>query len=213
VFDQLKQTLLFTWPPLLPESAPLINLVQSIARDSTLKEFKSSCFDTPNRPIVTGEPSSITFYDEQPSLENIACTRHYYSKTKVEAVDQQTCNFQRILIPYGNISFEAFQVTPIMATKSMNAWPRYRLPSSDPKPAPGKPVSFQRDHARSLLDSNMATRAFASSTSIPSQLETQQRLQYENVPISSVSTSGPNSFQVRVGGKCTNRRMLSIALN
>lgn len=198
ISDRLKQTLLFTWPPLLPEFAPLIDLVQSFARDSTLKEFKSSSLNAQNHPALTGGPhgsrTGLAFCNEQPSLENIACTRHYYSKTKVEAADQQACSFQRIVIPYGNIVFQAFQVTPIKPIKSTNAWSLYNPSRMSSNDACG--ITDQCP----IMGSNIEARPFPS-TFISAQLESSPQGQ-QDIAITTMNPNNAKPCQFRLGGKC-----------
>jgi hypothetical protein len=93
IVDQQNGTPLFTWPQqkFLADSK-LVDLAQSAAKEMVLQEFKSSSFD-----------------DKQ--HEDISCTRHFYASTKLDFLKER-CLLQRILIPYGSVVFESFQVAP-----------------------------------------------------------------------------------------------------
>ncbi|KAG2207883.1 hypothetical protein INT47_010867 [Mucor saturninus] len=90
IVNQHKKPL-FVWPP--KPHKEMTELVRTMAQDMILKEFKSSSFT------------------EDGEQEDISCTRHFYATTKIVFV-QESCLFQRILIPYGNIFFESFQISP-----------------------------------------------------------------------------------------------------
>lgn len=97
IVDQSTGLPLFTWPPNSISSGTLqkdnfIEIVQIKSKEMLLKEFKSSAFDQQHNEIL--------------------CTRHFYASSKQEFLGQ-LCLFQRILIPYGNIIFESFQVSLI----------------------------------------------------------------------------------------------------
>lgn len=88
IVDQSTGSPLFMWP-----SKPIddvTELVPTISKEMLLKEFKSSTFDQ--------------------QQNEISCTRHFYASSKQEFLSKD-CLFQRILIPYGNIIFESFQVS------------------------------------------------------------------------------------------------------
>lgn len=92
IVDQNKGTALFTWPqPLNKKSESLFNSVQSIAKEMVLKQFKNSSFKNSEE-------------------DNIVCTRHYYASETIDFMGEPRL-FQRILIPYGTIIFESFQVS------------------------------------------------------------------------------------------------------
>lgn len=97
IVDQSTGLALFTWPPNNNSSSTFPNdnifeVVQTKSKEMLLKEFKSSAFDQQQNEIL--------------------CTRHFYASSKQEFLGQ-LCLFQRILIPYGNIIFESFQVSSI----------------------------------------------------------------------------------------------------
>lgn len=93
IVDPVSLKPLFIWPQLYS----FVDMIQSLASDIVLKEFKN--------PSVG---SSTTTTDD------VSCTRHFYANTKIELfITKKVYDFQRILIPYGNILFESFQVTPI----------------------------------------------------------------------------------------------------
>lgn len=97
IVDQSTGLALFTWPPNRISSSAfqkenIVEVVQTKSKEMLLKEFKSSAFDQQQNEIL--------------------CTRHFYASSKQEFLDQ-LCLFQRILIPYGNIIFESFQVSLI----------------------------------------------------------------------------------------------------
>ncbi|CEP09229.1 hypothetical protein [Parasitella parasitica] len=78
-------------------------MIQSLAKDIALKEFKN-----PN----IGSSSTT-------SAVEVSCTRYFYANSKIELfVSRKACDFQRILIPYGNILFEAIQVSPILVNNT-----------------------------------------------------------------------------------------------
>lgn len=108
IVDQRKGTPLFIWPPSIKhQSTNIIELVQTISKDMILKEFKSSSFD-----------------DKQ--QDDISCTRHFYATTKIIFI-KESCLLQRILIPYGNIFFESFQVSPVLNKPSSNPYQHYYM--------------------------------------------------------------------------------------
>lgn len=93
IVDPVSLKPLFVWPQL----HSFIDMIQSLAKEIVLKEFKN--------PTVG---SSTTTADD------VSCTRHFYANSKIELfITKKVYDFQRILIPYGNILFESFQVTPI----------------------------------------------------------------------------------------------------
>jgi hypothetical protein len=109
IVDQRKGTPLFIWPPppFKHQSTNLIELVQTISKDMVLKEFKSSSFD-----------------DKQ--QDDISCTRHFYATANMLFI-KESCLFQRILIPYGNIFFESFQVSPVVKTINPSLYQHYYM--------------------------------------------------------------------------------------
>ncbi|RCI00906.1 hypothetical protein CU097_009202 [Rhizopus azygosporus] len=99
---------LFTWPPFDQNSAQLIHHVESIVKSMPLYEFKS-CYSVDNSfPIDSHTKIHV-------SKESIACTRHFYASKKME-FNQQLCYFERMVVPYGLIVFESFQVRPTSPT-------------------------------------------------------------------------------------------------
>lgn len=109
IVDQLNGTPLFTWPQQKSSvNGALVDLAQSVAKEMALKEFKSSSYDNQQQ-------------------EDISCTRHFYASTKAEYL-QEICLFQKILIPYGNVIFESFQVSPdtVKLTTSAICSPQYQ---------------------------------------------------------------------------------------
>ncbi|ORE01612.1 hypothetical protein BCV72DRAFT_70052 [Rhizopus microsporus var. microsporus] len=99
---------LFTWPPFDQNSAQLIHHVESIVKSMSLYEFKSCSSLDNSFPIDSHTKVHL-------SKESIACTRHFYASKKME-FNQQLCYFERMVIPYGLIVFESFQVRPASPT-------------------------------------------------------------------------------------------------
>ncbi|KAF1802699.1 hypothetical protein FB192DRAFT_1280029 [Mucor lusitanicus] len=96
IIDSTTLKPLFVWPQLYS----FVDMVQSLAKEIALKEFKSP----------SNEPSP----NIAAATEDVSCTRHFYANSKIELfVTKRACEFQRILIPYGNILFESIQVTPL----------------------------------------------------------------------------------------------------
>lgn len=98
IVNQQKRPL-FLWPP--EPGKDTLEIIRNISQDMILKEFKSSSF-------------------EDGQGEDISCTRHFYATTKILFI-QESCLFQRILIPYGNIFFESFQISPVMVKPPTNS--------------------------------------------------------------------------------------------
>lgn len=130
IVDQSTGLALFTWPPNRISSSAfqkenIVEVVQTKSKEMLLKEFKSSAFDQQQNEIL--------------------CTRHFYASSKQEFLDQ-LCLFQRILIPYGNIIFESFQVSLIEnmvepKSTSMTIRQEYPKPTS-----PLPPIPQQQQH-------------------------------------------------------------------
>ncbi|GAN02609.1 hypothetical protein MAM1_0025c02053 [Mucor ambiguus] len=96
IIDSFTLKPLFVWPQLYS----FVDMIQSLAKETVLREFKSQ----------SNEPSP----NIAAATEDVSCTRHFYANSKIElSVPRRACEFQRILIPYGNILFESIQVTPL----------------------------------------------------------------------------------------------------
>ncbi|CAO3653346.1 unnamed protein product [Mucor fragilis] len=96
IVDSITLKPLFVWPQLYS----FIDMIQSLAKEIVLREFKS--------PLNEPSPSFAA------AAKDVSCTRHFYANSKIElSITRRACEFQRILIPYGNILFESIQVTPL----------------------------------------------------------------------------------------------------
>jgi hypothetical protein len=99
-----------------------------------LKEFRSSSFD-----------------DKQ--QEDISCTRHFYASSKLDLL-QEHCLFQRILIPYGNVVFESFQVSPTTKTRSPLLYQHYYMNPTNTTITSALGSAIPRSNNTSPIDHN-----------------------------------------------------------
>jgi hypothetical protein len=120
--------ILFTWPTFDQNSAQLIHHVESIVKSMSLYEFKSCSSLDNSFPIDSRTKVHL-------SKESIACTRHFYASKKME-FNQQLCYFERMVIPYGLIVFESFQVRPASPTITKTTTQQYTS-SFIPQPLKG----------------------------------------------------------------------------
>lgn len=93
---------LFTWPQYDDQSTSLIQAVESLAKNMPLCEFKS-CSSVDNTFPVDNH-TKVHLTDGI-----INCTHHFYASKKMD-FNNETCFFERIVIPYGPVVFEAFQI-------------------------------------------------------------------------------------------------------
>lgn len=100
VIDRLTEQPIVIWPQ--PLRIPSIETIISKTNHITLKEFKNSSFCAPHQ-----------LHGGSNIIENISCSRHFYACSKIEIFDSHPANFQRILIPYGNIIFESLQISSV----------------------------------------------------------------------------------------------------
>ncbi|KAL7316446.1 hypothetical protein PS15m_005534 [Mucor circinelloides] len=106
IVDSITLKPLFVWPQLYS----FVDMIQSLAKEIALREFKSPS-NGPSPSITTAGTSAA---------EDVSCTRHFYANSKIELfTTKRACEFQRILIPYGNILFESIQVIPIPVTTTI----------------------------------------------------------------------------------------------
>ncbi|KAL9543865.1 hypothetical protein MBANPS3_007917 [Mucor bainieri] len=104
IIDSITLKPLFVWPQLYS----FVDMIQSLAKEIALREFKSSS-NAPSPNIAA-------------ATEDVSCTRHFYANSKVELfTTKSVCEFQRILIPYGNVLFESMQVTPLLSATTTTA--------------------------------------------------------------------------------------------
>ncbi|KAI8647276.1 hypothetical protein BD408DRAFT_439446 [Parasitella parasitica] len=102
IVDSISLKPLFSWP----QFYTFVDMIQSLAKEITLKEFKN--------PNFGSSPTT--------NAAEVSCTRYFYANSKIELfLTRKACNFQRILIPYGNILFEAIQVSPILINTTITS--------------------------------------------------------------------------------------------
>lgn len=103
VKDQASQHELFSWPQFNQASLPLLQAVESITKSMPLVEFKSCSSVNSDLPVDSHTKVHLS------SSGDITCTRHFYASKKMD-FENKACYFERIVIPYGSVVFEAFQI-------------------------------------------------------------------------------------------------------
>ncbi|KAG1521825.1 hypothetical protein G6F52_006393 [Rhizopus delemar] len=102
VKDQASLHELFSWPQFNQTSLPLLQAVESITKSMPLVEFKSCSSVNTDLPVDSHTKVHL-------SSSDITCTRHFYASKKMD-FENKACYFERIVIPYGSVVFEAFQI-------------------------------------------------------------------------------------------------------
>ncbi|KAI9250726.1 hypothetical protein BY458DRAFT_524403 [Sporodiniella umbellata] len=148
---------LFTLPQYTEQSSPLVLQAELLAKSLPLCEIEGCSSDDTVFPI-----DKYTKVHTTGGIIN--CTRHFYARKKLEFVNTM-CYVERIVIPYGPVIFDAFQVRPVfdppLPPPAQNSVPYTTLEE------PSLKLSYSRPSARARSQNGSPSFSFLHASIAP----------------------------------------------